>query len=146
MSISRSILLILILLASMGLQAQSDLGDVVLVSAASGRIPSFSIKEIRMLFLGLPISKNEQKYTPVINITEDTLYDKFLQKIMFMSANNYDRQLVSIVFRKGGERPRKIRSKGQLITHLIDNPGTVTFIPESDASRSGKLQIIQKLW
>ena len=99
-----------------------------------------------MLYLGYSVTKKSQKFEPLINTSDDVTYKGFLQKVMYMSENNYDRKLVTRVFRHGGERPRKFNKRNDLIENLKMKPNTVTFIMTDVASQLKGIQIVQKLW
>ena len=126
--------------------ADDQMSHAVLVSASDTPIAEFTNKELRMLFLGYSVTKNAQKVEPLINASDKVTYNGFLQKVMFMSENNYDRKLVTRVFRHGGERPRKFNKRNDLIENLKMRSNTVTFVMPDVAAQLKGIQIVQNLW
>lgn len=119
---------------------------VVLVSAGKQPPQEFTRKELRLLYLGYAITINEQQYEPLINATQKQIYKGFLQKIMFMSEKNYERQLVARIFRRGGERPGKFSSRNELIANLKMKPNRITFVRLDFALQDDDIQVVQQLW
>lgn len=119
---------------------------VVLVSSAKQPLQAFTRKELRLLYLGYAVIKNEQQYEPIINATQKQIYKGFLQKVMFMSEKNYERQLITRVFRRGGEQPGKFSSHNELIANLKMKPNRITFVRLNFAMQDDDIQVVQQLW
>lgn len=126
--------------------ADDEISHAVLVSAAGSPISQFTSKQLRLLYLGYVVTKNDQKVEPLINNSDNVTYSGFLQKIIFMSENNYDRKLLMRIYRHGGERPRKFNKQNDLIEYLKMNPNTVTFVMTDVAKKLKGIQIVQRLW
>jgi len=74
------------------------------------------------------------------------VYEVFLQKVIYMSAQNYERRLVVRAFRLGGRRPEKYDNQVILLRNLRENPNAVTFMWQDDAQRQANIKIVTELW
>ena len=126
--------------------ASNHIDHVVLINASEKQVPEFSSKEIRLLFLGYPVSKNNTLYVPLINHSSQQVYDMFLQKVMYMTESRYRRRLVSRVFQDGGEQPEHFDKQSELLSNLKSRPNTVTFVDLKKASQLDGVKIVQRLW
>lgn len=126
--------------------AFADTYTLVLVAGEAAPAPELSGKEIRWLFMGLPVVKDEQRIEPLLNATNPLIYEVFLQKVIYMSAQNYERRLVTRVFRMGGQRPKKYDNLSDLLGNLRENPNTVSFMWQDNAQRQSNIKIVAELW
>ena len=113
---------------SQTLPAQQTTSQLVLVTAKATGIRSLTTSEIRRLFMGLPVSKNGKKLEAVINQSDPLLYQVFLQKVVFMSAQIYERHLLENVVQLGGQRPKIHNQQEALVADLHRHPGKVSYI------------------
>ena len=70
----------------------------------------------------------------------------FLQKIIFMSKRDYERQLVSRVFRTGGQRPAAYDNADELVEKLLGTPGSVSFMWATQLEQHEDLKSLGILW
>jgi hypothetical protein len=117
-----------------------------LVSSEQATVPALTEQEVRKLLLGEALIKNDQRVQALRNRTNPFLYEVFLQKTVFMSTHNYDRQLLSRVFRLGGQRPPAYENLNELITALKSNPAAVTFMWEDEAKTIPDIKVSTRLW
>ena len=130
--------------ASHGLAAEER--RLVLVTASISKITPLSPTEVRKLFLGLAVTQNSLRLEPLHNASDSLLNEVFLQKIIFMSAQNYERQLMSQVFRLGGHRPIRYTDAGKLVTVLQGTPGALSYMWLSSAQQIPGIKVVQELW
>jgi hypothetical protein len=69
-----------------------------------------------------------------------------LQKIIFMSRNRYERQLVARVFRQGGKRPSVFRDLDDLVAELQASPNSITYMWSSQFEAVEGLKELGTLW
>ena len=119
---------------------------LVLVTGSTTKIAPLPPADVRKLFLGLPVSQNSLRLEALRNDSDPLLNEVFLQKIMFMSAQSYERQLVSQVFRFGGHRPVSYSDVGMLAAALRDQPGTMSYMWLPSAQQIPGIQVVQELW
>lgn len=121
-------------------------GRMVLVSAAATVIAPLTPLELRRLYLGVSIVQNGNALKPLRNGTDPLLYEVFLQKVIFLSARNYEHQLLSQVFRQGGRRPPLYRNADELLAALRTESGAVTYMWANTAEALPGIRIIGDIW
>ncbi len=142
--LARLCLLLVLLIPSIGTALAEE--TPVLVSSRSAPAFQLTRKEVRLLFMGLPVTKDSRSLQALLNISDPLAYQVFLQKVIYMSAQNYEKRLLSKVFRLGGRRPPKFRDQKQLLRALTTRPDTVSFMWESRARQHPQLRIVTPLW
>jgi hypothetical protein len=142
-------LLLLALLASLVLcgatWAQSDALRLVLVASTSSPVESMSASEVRRLYLGVPVAVAGQNIE-ALRYTEHQAQEVFLQKVLFMSLNAYERQIVTHTFRSGRPKPEELGNVAGVTEALLGNPLTVSYLPEEEVRKARGLKVIGKLW
>jgi hypothetical protein len=127
--------------------AHAETQRMVLVTATPGiTAEDIDRDTARKLFLGRPIIWESQRITPIVNHSEDLLYQIFLQNVIHMSDSHYERYMLSSVFRLGGKRPRTVTDLDTLINVVRSRPATVTFMWESTARTTPGINVITELW
>ncbi|MEO5573194.1 MAG: hypothetical protein ABIR48_01730 [Gammaproteobacteria bacterium] len=119
---------------------------LVLVSSAKANLPVLSPGEVRRLFLGKALVKNGVRIEGLRNGTDELLQEVFLQKVVFMSIRAYERQLLSNVFRAGGERPTQYNDQEQLLSALQEKSGALTYMWEHAAQTTPGIKVVGELW
>lgn len=119
---------------------------LVLVAGPESRPLELSMAEVRQLFLGYAVSRDDHEITAAINKSDELLYEVFLQKIVFMSSQTYERQLVSKVFRHGGQLPPTFGRSEELAEQLARRRGLVTFMWEDAARQLPNVTVVTELW
>lgn len=120
--------------------------ELVLAASAAANIPRLSVQETRKLYLGLPVEKNGVTIKPLLNASDALLFEVFLQKVTFMAAEAYEQQVLSIVFRLGGQRPETVGDKQKLNALLLAQPDSVTFMWSSELNTYRGLKPVSTLW
>ncbi|MES1983049.1 MAG: hypothetical protein V4443_11325 [Pseudomonadota bacterium] len=118
---------------------------LVLVASKRSPIAQLSPNEVRKLYLGIPLFVDGQTIKPLGNSSDQYLQEVFMQKIIFMSTQAYERQILSRVFRVGGTRPPIYNDLDKLVAALQDDPSTVSYMSDIEAINHG-LKIINELW
>jgi len=146
-SINAVILLIIIKLISLPVSAHEDRHQtLVLVTASDSLVKKLRPGLFRKLFLAVPVASNNQALTPLINISDDLLYEVFLQKVVYMSKRHYERMLVSKTFRTGRPRPARFSDNIELVKALNSISGSVSVMWQKDAENEKFIRIVQTLW
>lgn len=135
-----------LLMACAAAPAIASAERLVLVTDAAAAIPALSSTEVRKLFLGKPLVKDGVRLRALRNETDALLREVFLQKVMFLSAHDYERQLLSNVFREGGERPAAYEDAAPLLDALQSKSGAVTYMWEDAARAAPNVKIVGELW
>ena len=120
---------------------------LVLVADARSNLPPLTLRELRRAYLGVPVVKAGRRLQPLINLTDEHLYEVFLQKVMHMSSQTYQRQLTSRFLRAKGRRPPVYRNQHSLLEVLSKEHNAVTYILwDEEAKKYAGLKIIAVLW
>jgi hypothetical protein len=115
----------------------------IIVNAASG-ITTISAKEVRRAYLGASIVLNGIETKPLLNQSDKLASEVFLQRIMFMSDEAYERQLISRTF-QGGIRPKAYETLPALLSALHNDNAAITFMLYETALKIPGIRIIGKL-
>lgn len=123
--------------------SQSYVNDksLVLVTNSLLEIGPFSPRELKKLYLGVPVYKGSRRIVPIRNRSDRFLYEVFLQKIIHMSADNYE----SRFFRKDAQAPT-VFDADQVFSQLNSNRHSVSFMWQETAQTEPGIRIIQTLW
>ena len=144
----RRVLLTLLILFS-GLPSAGIAGDVralVLVTARDSALTAVSADQVRKAYLGVPIIVNGQRLQPLQNRSDELLDEVFLQKAVFLSRPAFERQLLSRVFRLGGQKPATYDDAAALLLNLRRTPGAVTYVWASTLAPNPDLRVVATLW
>jgi hypothetical protein len=118
---------------------------VVLVAAADSPIEALSSFEVRKLYLGISVFKNDRLVRAIRNASDPRLEDIFLQSIVGQSEQRYERRLLTNVFKFGTARPEEFSESSALIEALVTNPYAVSYILVGDEIPNG-LKELRVLW
>ena len=133
------------LAATLSLAAQSDASRLVLVADASSTLAPLTINDVRRLYLGVPLSHDGRRINAVRNAENPVVKEMFLQHVLFMSAQAYERQLSARALRGGGSRIPEVRETRVLLDALAADPHAVTFMQSDTATRRSGLKVLAEL-
>lgn len=119
---------------------------MLLVTSTETGIEQVSNEALRKAFLAIPVSVDGKRLRPLLNQSDLLLAEVFLQKIIFMSRNRYERQLVARVFRQGGKRPSRFRNLDELIAELQASPNSITYMWSGQFETAEGLKELGTLW
>jgi len=120
--------------------------QVVLVTSANSSIDSLSILDVRKIYLGINVRQGSHSLRGLRNMTDPDINSMFLQSVVAMSEQAYERRLISGSLQFGRPRPAEYYSEDALIAELMSSPDTVTYMWQEDAQRIGNLKILKVLW
>lgn len=137
--------IIAILLAAVVLLAtamvHADEQRIVIITSAGSSIKAISAKEVRRAYLGAIIVQNGVEIKPLLNQTDNLAGEVFLQKVLFMSAEAYERQLLALAFR-GGSTPKAYQIRDDLLSALQNDNSSITFMLFGTAITTPGIRII----
>jgi hypothetical protein len=114
---------------------------IVIVVSEESDITAISAKEVRRAYLGATIVLEGIEIKPLLNQTDKLAVEVFLQKVLFMSAEAYERQLVLRAFR-GGSSPKPYENRVDLLAALHNDKATITFMLYGTAMTTPGIRII----
>jgi hypothetical protein len=139
-------ILLLVLTSSVTFADDTHQRQLVLVAAAHSPLAELSNNDVRRIYLGLSDAKSTQRPVPIGNRSDRLLYEVFLQKIVFMSARNYERQILSHVYQTGNQRLEMYENQDDIVQQLKNNPTAISYMWESEAKTKSGLRILQTIW
>lgn len=121
---------------------------LVLVAASNSDITRLSPADTRKLFLGVPlaIASSRESFHPLRNTSDPALEEAFLQKVIFMSRDAYERALLTRAMHGGGIRPALLDSEAQLASALYADRFAVTYMWADRAAALPNIKIVAELW
>lgn len=128
-----------VLLATAMVHAQEQ--RIVIVASAESGIKAISAKEVRRAYLGASIVLDGVEIKPLRNQTDRLAEEVFLQKVLFMSAEAYERQLLARAFR-GESRPKGYENPTDLLDGLQNDNAAITFMLYGTAVTTPGIRII----
>jgi hypothetical protein len=114
---------------------------IAIVASAGSGIKVISAKRVRRAYLGASIVLDGVEIKPLLNQTDKFAEEVFLQKVLFMSAEAYERQLLARAFR-GGSRPKAYENLTDLLAALHNDNATITFMLYETAINTPGIRII----
>jgi hypothetical protein len=121
--------------------AHAEEQRIAIVASAKSGIKVISAKEVRRAYLGASIVLDGVEIKPLLNQTDKLAGEVFLQKVLFMSAEAYERQLISRSF-QGGSRPKVYENLTDLLAALHNDNATITFMLYETAINNPGIRII----
>jgi len=115
---------------------------LLVVAASSSPVDHLTRRELRRLYLGVPYQTRSGQLKPVRNESDPMLREVFLQKIMFMSRNAYQRALATHLVQLREAGPAVYTNAGELINALLAKPDLVSYIWSSEQPEDGGLKIL----
>ena len=114
---------------------------IVIVASEESAIKAMSAKEVRRAYLGATIVLDGIEIKPLLNQSDKLAVEVFLQKVLFMSAEAYERQLLARSFR-GDASLRTYENRTDLLTALHNDSATITFMLYGTAMTTPGIRII----
>ena len=142
----RRFLCILLLACGVFGPVHSAFESVVLVVRADSPVQDLSSVEVRKLFLGFPVLVDGKVLHAIRNRSDLRLDDIFLQQIVAMSQEAYDRQILVGLNRQGWVRPAEVGSVVRVIEDLYADPQAVSYMWLRDVEHNPRLKVLRTLW
>jgi len=126
--------------------AQTTQRSLLLVCSENAKLESLSHADVRKLFLGVPLTIDRARLKPILNASDPLATSVFLQQVIFMSKRQYERHLVSRVFRLGDQRPPEHENIDMLVKALLDTPGSLSYMWSEQFEHQTGLKSLGVLW
>lgn len=117
---------------------------IVIVASSGSVITAISAKDVRRAYLGATVVLKGVEVKPLLNQSNKLAAEVFLQKVLYMSAEAYERQLLARSF-QGGIRPKSYEDVTELMKALHDNGAAITFMLYESAVNTPGIRIIGDL-
>ncbi|MFA6144996.1 MAG: hypothetical protein WCW84_09390 [Sulfurimonas sp.] len=103
--------------------------DIVVI--ANKNVPNMDVKTIAKIFTGKIIQVNSTAITPV-NLLQNDLKNKFLQKFVGMSYEQYSAYWTVRQYIGKGTAPRDLSPVAAMIAYIKQTPGAIGYINDTD--------------
>ena len=134
------------LIACVGAPARAEPRQVVLVVRADSHVTSLDAVTVRKLFLGLPVLTDGVPLRPIVNRSEPLLERIFLQHMVGMTSEAYDRQILIGINRQGRLPPAQMTESARVLRELHSDPYAVSFLWRHAAAADSQLRVVRVLW
>jgi hypothetical protein len=142
----RAWLALLLLLLGSALPAAGRGDRVVLIVNAAGPAAALDAIDIKRLFLGIPVERDEITLHALRNDSDERLKLVFLQYVVSMSESAYQRRLLMLTLEQGRRTPPAYTDAAQLLAAVAANKGAVSYAWESAALRDPRVRVLRELW
>lgn len=107
---------------------------------------SLATLELRKLFLGFAVRHDGHLLRPVRNRSDQRLDEIFLQHVVAMSDDQYERRLLELSLQQGRPRPVVVDSHAELLRELDAGPHVVSFAWLSEVAGNPAIHVVRTLW
>lgn len=137
-----------ICLPGVGAAWAEGMRKMVLVVGRGSDVGRLSPSDTRKLFLGVPVAAapSGDPLHPLRNASDPVLEEAFLQKVIFMSRDAYERALLIRAMRGGGSRLARFDSETALVDALLADRFAVTYMWADRAAAHPDLKSVAELW
>jgi len=118
---------------------------VLLVAAADSPLQTLSSFEVRKIYLGISVFKDGHSVRAIRNDTDQRLKAVFLQSVVGLSEDSYERRLLTNTFKFATARPERISKTSDMTPLLRADPYAVTYIWGTDIAPPG-FKVLRVLW
>lgn len=124
-------ILFLIMLLNLQIPDSAAAAGVVLITHEDSQLSELSSLDIRKLYLGFKVFKNEKNLRPILNVGERDLLKVFLHDYLSLSERGYRRKLMAGSFRKPIAMPQELGDL-KAVQSAMSRESSVVFIWEHD--------------
>jgi hypothetical protein len=119
---------------------------LVLVVRTDSPVQALDSLAVRKAFIGFTVSAGSAPLRPLVNATEPSLRAAFLQHVVGLSPQMYQRRTLTLVLQQGLAPPVVLTDQQALLRALRSSPYAVTFMWQSAADRLDGIRIVRTLW
>jgi hypothetical protein len=121
--------------------------ELILVGSKIENWKPLSAFELRKLYLGLPVPRDNSNLTPIRNKSDDSLDIAFHKFIVGMQSNSYQRKLLRNQMNYAVLPPAVVDDMNHLVKKLNASPYVVSYAWRSAVDTTDdKLQALQVIW
>lgn len=118
---------------------------VVLVAGTQSPILRITADEARHLYLGLPLLIGGKRVKPLRNGGDPMATEIFMQRVMYMSSDAYERQMRKHLHEAGGSAPPLKADQQELLQALSSDPMAITYMMRGQAIGALPLRIVGEM-
>jgi hypothetical protein len=119
---------------------------VLLVTSIECQMTTISSLDVRKAYLGVRVVYENSPIRAIRLTSDDRLNQIFLQAVVAMSEETYERRLVSQLLKFGRPRPPEFDSIEDLVVALSDTPCSVAYMWNTDFDTQTGLKALKTIW
>jgi hypothetical protein len=120
--------------------------SMVLIVSAGSPVAHLDAIDVRKLFLGLSVIRNDLPLRALDNRSDDMLRQAFLQNVVAMPEGVYEKRLLTIMLQQGAHRPQPFATTAALLAAVAADPSAVSVAWASDVAQDRRIRILRVLW
>lgn len=120
--------------------------QVVLVTNTSCPVNTVSSLELRKIYFGIKVRRDNFHIRGMRNLTNDLLDKIFHQTVVAMSSRSYQRRLLAQILDSGRPRISEFSNTEKLLVELRKFPCNVTYMWGKEVVFYKDLKVIKLLW
>ena len=140
------LLILFLLLPGVAAKSAEPAPQLLVVVNEAVQLESINLDGLRRAFLGGVITVQDVRLRALRNDSDQALLDYFMQRVLFMSFSQYERQLQKRNFRDGAPTPLEASTAGELDELLASESAAVlTFVSPSQLADLKKVKVLLRL-
>jgi len=120
--------------------------QLLLIVSAQSSVDHLDSPQIRKLFLGLTVIHGGSRLRPLLNEADARIKEIFLQNVISMSDDTYDRYGLRQSLQQGRAPPTPYRNIAALINALVGDPFAVSYARKRDVEHDNRVRVLRVLW
>jgi hypothetical protein len=141
--VSSLLCLVLLLAAAPARPAEQVM---VLIVSADSPVTHLDVIEVRKLFLGLSVMRNELSLRALDNRSDDRLWQAFLQNVIAMPEGAYERRVLLMALQQGARRPQVFTATPALLSAVAADRSAVGVAWATDVAQDRRIKVLRVLW
>jgi hypothetical protein len=120
--------------------------QLVLIVSARSDLTQLGSAAVRKIFLGLTVTRSGNRIHPLLNESDAHLKAVFLQNVVSMSDETYDRRILRLTLQEGRTLPAGFRDTAQLLDAVAEDPYAVSYVWMKDVEMDKRIRVLRVLW
>ncbi len=145
-AVTRAAALLCALLLLGAAAAQAGDRDMVLIVSADSPVTHLDAIDVRKLFLGLSVIRNDLSLRALDNRSDEKLRQAFLQNVVAMPEAAYEKRVLAIMLQQGAHRPQPFATTPALLAAVAADPAAVSVAWSTDVAQDRRLRVLRVLW
>ncbi len=134
-----------LLLSAASVSARGE-ESLALIVSASSPIARLELIEVRKMYLGFTVVRGGLSLRAFENHSDERLHEVFLQNVVGMPDEAYQRRLLMSTLQQGGQRPRVYTSTADLLNAIAADPSAVSVAWTKDVAGDHRVKVLRILW
>lgn len=119
---------------------------MVLIVSADCPVTHLDVIDVRKLYLGLSVIRDDLPLRALENRSDDRLHEAFLQNVIAMPAGAYEKRLLLMMLQQGAHRPRLYTATAELLAAVAADPSAVSVAWAKDVAQDRRIKVLRVLW